>query len=134
MNPEVYGYLFERLLEAGARDVYVTAVLMKKNRPGHVLSVLVDPGQTECIADLILSETTSLGVRYHAVDRRMLARSSIRVSTQYGDVNVKVAHLPDRHRSAPEFEDCARLARSQSVPFQSVYDAALAAARKNTNS
>ena len=133
MNPEVYGYLFERLLEAGARDVYVTAVLMKKNRPGHVLSVLVDPAQTEQIADLILSETTSLGVRYHVVDRRMLARSSIRVSTEYGDVSVKVAHLPDRQRSAPEYEDCARLARDHSVPFQSVYDAALAAAREKTN-
>ena len=133
MNPEVYGYLFERLLEAGARDVYVTPVLMKKSRPGHLLSVLIDPEQVDRIADIVLSETTSLGVRYHDVERRMLARSSVSVSTRFGDVSVKMAHVNGRLRAAPEYEDCARLARSRGVPLQTVYEAALAAARENTD-
>ena len=101
MNPEVYGYLFERLLEAGARDVYVTPVLMKKSRPGHLLSVLVDPGQVDLIADIVLSETTSLGVRYHDVERRTLARSSVSVRTRFGEVSVKMAHVNGRLRAAP---------------------------------
>jgi pyridinium-3,5-bisthiocarboxylic acid mononucleotide nickel chelatase len=130
MSPEVFGYLFERLLEAGARDVYVTPVLMKKNRPGHLLSVLVDPGQTETLAEIILAETTSLGVRYHPVDRRMLPRTTVSVTTPYGDVQVKMAHLPGGQRAAPEYEDCAHLARSKNVPLQTIYDAALVAARE----
>jgi hypothetical protein len=130
MSPEVYGYLFERLLESGARDVYVTPVLMKKNRPGHLLSVLVDPGQVQSVADIVLAETTSLGVRYHDVERRMLARSVKSVHTEFGDIKVKLAHVNGNLRAAPEYEDCAHLARSQKVPFQTVYDAALAAARQ----
>lgn len=133
MNPEVYGYLFERLLEAGARDVYVTPVLMKKSRPGHLLSVLVDPGQVDLIADIVLAETTSLGVRYHDVERRTLARSSVSVRTRFGEVSVKMAHVNGRLRAAPEYEDCARLARGRGVPLQTVYDAALAAAWENAD-
>ena len=130
MSPEVYGYVFERLLEAGARDVYVTPVLMKKNRPGHLLSVLIDPEQVETIADVVLAETTSLGLRYHEVERRVLPRSTKSVQTEFGEVSVKMAHVNGRLRAAPEYEDCARLARSLGVPFQAIYDAALSAARK----
>ena len=106
---------------------------MKKSRPGHLLSVLIDPEQVDRIADIILSETTSLGVRYHDVERRMLARSSVSVSTRFGDVSVKMAHVNGRLRAAPEYEDCAHLARSRGVPLQTVYEAALAAARENTD-
>ena len=130
MNPEVFGYLFERLLEAGARDVYVTAVLMKKGRPGHLLSVLVDPALVSAIADLVLSETTSLGVRYHEVERRTLERSAVTVATSYGPVRVKVAHVARGRRVAPEFDDCAAIARRLGVPILTVYGAAIAAARE----
>lgn len=130
MNPEVFGYLFERLLEAGARDVYVTAVLMKKGRPGHLLSVLTDPGRLEAIADLVLAETTTLGVRYHEVDRRLLERSSATVATAYGPVRLKVAAIGALRRFAPEYDDCAAVARSRGVPILTVYAAAIAAARQ----
>lgn len=130
MSPEVFGFLFQRLLAAGARDVYVTPVLMKKNRPGHLLSVLTDPSLVDSMADLLLQETTSLGLRYHSVDRVVLPRTSASVATEYGDVRVKIANLPGRQRAKPEYEDCARLAHDQGVPFQVVYDAAVAATRK----
>lgn len=128
MNPEVYGYLFERLLEAGARDLYVTPVLMKKNRPGHLLSVLVDPAHLEAVSDVVLGETTSLGVRHYEVERRVLERSTLSVETEFGPVRVKVARLNGRRRVAPEYEDCAGLARSRRVPILSVYGAAVSAA------
>ena len=131
MNPEVYGYLFDRLLEAGARDVYVTPVHMKKGRPGNVLSVLVDEGLTEEMADLILRETTTIGLRFNRVERRVLERSSQTVSTPFGDLRVKVSsHLDGSSRRAPEYDDCARLAREANIPLLSVYEAAMAALKE----
>jgi hypothetical protein len=131
MNPEVYGYLFDRLLEEGAKDVYVTPVHMKKGRPGNVLTVLVDEGQMEDIADLILRETTTIGLRFNRVERRVLERSSQTVSTSLGDLRVKVcSHLDGSQRLAPEYEDCARLARANNIPLLSVYEAAMNALKE----
>ncbi|MFA6111228.1 MAG: nickel pincer cofactor biosynthesis protein LarC [Candidatus Latescibacterota bacterium] len=127
MNPEVFGYLFDLLLEQGARDVFVTPVLMKKGRPGSVLSVLVDEDRRDHLIDAVLRETTTLGVRFHAVDRRKLERAVIRVATPYGEVRVKTGTFDGRRRFAPEYEDCARLARQHRVPLLSVYAAAHAA-------
>lgn len=124
MNPEVYGYLFELLLARGARDVFTTPVHMKKGRPGNLLSVLVDEGQLETIIDTVLAETTTIGLRFHHVERRKLVRSSVLVQTEYGEVRVKACLLDERRRLAPEFDDCARLARENNVPILSVYDAA----------
>ena len=130
MNPEVYGYLFERLLEAGARDLYVTPVLMKKNRPGHLLSVLADPDRLEAVSEVVLGETTSLGVRHYEVERRVLERSTLSVETEFGPVRVKVARMNGGRRVAPEYDDCAGLARRCRVPILSVYGAAVSAAEE----
>lgn len=127
MNPEVFGYLFDLLLEQGARDVFVTPVLMKKGRPGSVLSVLVDEDRRDQLIAAVLRETTTLGVRFHAVDRRKLERAVTRVTTSYGEVRVKTGTFDGRRRYAPEYEDCARLARQHRVPLLSVYAAAHAA-------
>ena len=127
MNPEIFGYLFERLLAEGALDVYVAPVHMKKGRPGHLLSVLATEDGAEHLADLVLAETTTLGVRFHAVERRKLKREAASVETEFGPVRVKVCHWPGGRRVTPEYEDCARLARAGGVPIQSVYRAAAAA-------
>jgi uncharacterized protein (TIGR00299 family) protein len=127
MNPEVYGYLGERLLEQGARDVYLTPVQMKKGRPGTLLSVLAGEEQVDAVVELLLAETTTLGVRFHPVERRVLERSSISVDTPFGPVRVKVGHLGAGCRYAPEYEDCARLARRHQVPLLRIYEAARAA-------
>jgi pyridinium-3,5-bisthiocarboxylic acid mononucleotide nickel chelatase len=128
MNPEIYGYLFELLLERGARDVYVCPIFMKKGRPGHLLGVLTDAAHREVLAETILAETTTLGVRYHSVERRILERYQRQVETPFGPVGVKIGQLNGRLRAAPEYEDCARLAREHQVPILSVYEAASAAA------
>ena len=134
MNPEVYGYLFDRLLVGGARDVYVTPVHMKKGRPGSLLSVLADPEHLDRVADIVLSETTTTGLRYHYVERRKLERSSVTVETAYGSVRVKTASFDGVARHAPEYEDCARLARQKTVPILSVYEAARNAIEKGATS
>ena len=130
MNPEVYGYLFDRLLAQGACDVYATPVLMKKGRPGNVLSVLAPAGRLDELAAIVLQETTTIGLRYYEVERRVLERQIRAVATSYGEVNVKFSCIDEHRRAAPEYEDCARLAQQHQVPLLSVYEAARAAATK----
>ena len=99
MNPEVYGYLFDRLLAQGACDVYATPVLMKKGRPGNVLSVLAPAGRLDELAAIVLQETTTIGLRYYGVERRVLERQVCAVATPYGEVNVKFSSLDGRRRA-----------------------------------
>ena len=129
LNPELYDHVMERLLHAGARDVYLTPVHMKKNRPGIVLSVLCRESDREPLSAMVLNETSAIGLRYHAVRRRILERAIREVSTAYGTVRIKVAMAPDGHENvAPEYDDCKRIATEKSVPIKRVYQAALAAA------
>jgi len=128
-NPELYEHVLERLLSAGARDVFLSPVQMKKNRPGIVLSVLCAESDRERLSGIILSETSAIGVRYYPVQRLVLPRHHREVSTPYGSVQVKIAVSPDGHENvAPEYEDCKRLARERNVSIKLVYQAALVAA------
>ncbi len=127
MSPEIYGYLLDLLLERGARDVYITPIQMKKGRPAHLLSVLADEAQLDAVVNAVLEETTTIGVRFHPVERRKLERHIDTVSTPYGPVRVKVSQFDGRSRAAPEYEDCAGLARQHGVPIQTVFAAARAA-------
>lgn len=124
MSPEVFGFLFDRLLTAGARDVFVTPILMKKGRPAHLLSVLSSPPDAEQLAQIVLSETTTLGLRSHEVERRTLPRHWQQVMTPYGEVRLKVTQVGGHTRAVPEYEDCARLAREQNIPLLTVFAAA----------
>ena len=123
MNPEVYGYLSDRLFDTGAKDVYMTPIYMKKGRPGTLFSVITDEGLVDCMIDILFRETTTLGVRISRVSRRKVRRGSGTVRTEYGPVRVKVAYMEGFRSFAPEFEDCARIARERRVPILSVYDA-----------
>jgi uncharacterized protein (TIGR00299 family) protein len=129
LNPELYDHVIERLLRAGARDVYFAPVHMKKNRPGIVLSVLCSEPDRELLSAIVLNETSAIGVRYYPVRRRVLNRVIKEVATEFGPVRVKVAVAPDGHENlAPEYEDCKRVATQKDVPIKRVYQAALAAA------
>jgi uncharacterized protein (TIGR00299 family) protein len=128
-NPELYDYVMERLFAAGARDVWLQAVQMKKNRPGTQLSVLCAPADRDRLAAIVLTETSAIGVRYAAVGRLKLPREVVTVKTDFGDVRVKRSHDPEGGvHVAPEYDDCARLARAAAVPLKVVYQAAIAAA------
>ncbi|MEJ5370092.1 MAG: nickel pincer cofactor biosynthesis protein LarC [Bryobacteraceae bacterium] len=125
--PELLGHAMERLLEAGALDVTLEPVYMKKQRPGVRLSVIADPAQQEKLAALLFEETTTLGVRFWQAERRVLPRSHAEVQTPYGKVRMKVSPAG----SAPEFEDCRRLAAESGKPLKEIYAAAVAAYRNS---
>lgn len=128
MNPERYDYVLERLFAAGALDAWLAPVLMKKNRPGTLLSALCAPVLAPALTELLLAETTTLGVRRQAVWRTALLRDTTRIQTRYGDVVVKTAYRHGRPlRCKPEYEDCKRLALEHGVPIHAVYSAAHAA-------
>ncbi|MDB5171277.1 MAG: hypothetical protein JWN51_50 [Phycisphaerales bacterium] len=129
MNPQLYAAVSDKLFAAGARDVWITPVQMKKGRPGVVLSVMGVAADETSLAEIILHETTTLGVRVLALPRRHEARREMReVATPFGPVQVKVKWLGnDAAGVTPEFDDCRRLAESAGVPVRTVHDAAVAA-------
>lgn len=124
MTPEAAGFARERLLAAGALDVTLAPIYMKKDRPGFQLSVLAKPEDRERLAETTLRETSTLGVRFYPVQRRVLARSSQEVETPFGAVRMKIAESGDSKKASPEYEDCRRLALERNVPFQEVYQQA----------
>jgi hypothetical protein len=124
VSPQIVGHVMERAFELGALDCYFTAVQMKKNRPGVLLSVLCDVATKDSIMQLLFRETTTLGVRSYEVDRRALARSIVRVETQYGPIDVKVAQLDGQVvNEMPEFDQCRSAAARAGVPVKIVEDA-----------
>jgi hypothetical protein len=124
-SPQIVGHVMDRVLELGALDCFFTAVQMKKNRPGVLLSVLCEPGEKEAVMKLLFTETTTLGVRSYEVNRRALERSVVQVETQYGPISVKVAHLDGRVvNEMPEFEQCREAALKANVPLKVVEEAA----------
>ncbi|HEX9154028.1 MAG TPA: nickel pincer cofactor biosynthesis protein LarC, partial [Nitrospira sp.] len=121
MNPQIYGYFVEKALAAGALDVYITAVQMKKNRPGQCLSVICDPSKLDALARLVFAETTTIGLRIQKAHRRVLNRSQETIDTRFGQVRVKVARLNGSVLNAmPEFADCQRLAEENAIPLKEV--------------
>jgi uncharacterized protein (TIGR00299 family) protein len=126
-TPELLGYAMERLLAAGALDVFFTPIQMKKNRPGTLLGVIAPPDRATTLAELILRETTTLGVRLRRSPRLIAGRRQETITTPFGPVRVKLKLLGDQAIAAPEYEDCAQLARETGAPLQDVYRAALLA-------
>lgn len=129
MNPELYGAVTQRLFAAGARDVWLTPVQMKKGRPGVVLSLIAPASLEAALSDLLLRETTTLGVRVHAVHRHEAMRDQRTVDTRYGPVQVKLKLIGGQIWGAmPEYDDCQRAAEAAGVPVRLVYEEALAQA------
>ena len=123
MNPEFYDYVFDRLLAAGARDVFLSSIQMKKNRPGTLLRIIAEPKDRETLARIVLTETSTIGVRYYPVRRVILKRLSERLKTRYGTIKVKIAEEPDgTKRVAPEYDDLKRIAAAKKIPLKLLYD------------
>jgi pyridinium-3,5-bisthiocarboxylic acid mononucleotide nickel chelatase len=134
MSPQVFGYVMERALAQGALDVFGTAVQMKKNRPGMLLTVLCRPEDAQQLTRLIFAETTSLGVRMRQEARATLARRHVSVQTKWGDVRMKLANLNGSISNyAPEYEDCRRIAEQQQVPLKAVMQEAIKMYLEETN-
>ncbi len=135
MNPEFYDYIMDKLFAAGALDVYLNPVQMKKNRPGVKISILAKEADLEEIADILMVESSTLGVRViENVKRFCLERKTEFVSTPLGEIRVKIACKGKAiMNAAPEYDDCKRVARESDVPLKEVYRTALKAVENNKN-
>jgi uncharacterized protein (TIGR00299 family) protein len=125
MNPQFYGHVMEKLMAAGARDVYLTPIQMKKNRPGTLLGVIASRDDEAALAELLLRETTTLGLRVQPIRRYEAKREIGHIETVYGTLSVKRKILDGRViQAAPEYDDCVRLATDKGVSLIEVYRAA----------
>jgi uncharacterized protein (DUF111 family) len=123
MNPEIYGYVMERLLEDGALDVIWIPVYMKKNRPGTMIQVMCEDKDKDRIIHRLLSETTAIGVRVDSTARVKLPRKVETVSTTLGEVQIKHVKGPaDKLHMVPEYEACKRIALEKNLPLKVVYE------------
>ncbi len=123
MNPQGYELLMERLQAQGALDVTLTPVIMKRSRPGIVLTVLADHAKLESVLRVVFAETTTLGVRIQEISRRLLSRESVEISTKFGPVRIKVAKATGRRgptKARPEYRDCKRLAEETGLPLPTI--------------
>jgi len=126
LNPQVFGYVMERLLVEGALDVFGTPVQMKKNRPGMLLTVLARTEDVSRLSKLIFGETTTLGIRMRQERRQTLVRRSVAIQTPWGEVRMKVANLNGSIANyAPEYEDCRRIADEHKIPLKQVMQEAI---------
>ena len=124
MNPQFYEYIMESLFTKGAKDVFLNPIIMKKNRPGVVLSLIANPAQVQSLVDVLFRETTTLGVRISEIKKRLILKREIcAVSTRWGEVNVKVRTISkDQRTLSPEYEDCKRLARENHLSIGKIYE------------
>ena len=123
MNSEVFSYIYEKMLNMGALDVYTQSIYMKKNRPAVKLSVICEEYHLSEMIDFILKETTTLGVRYNKLSRQVLERKEIKIKTKYGNVSVKLGYYNGKLlKYSPEYEECKVIAENFKMPIKSVYD------------
>ncbi|HYL12797.1 MAG TPA: nickel pincer cofactor biosynthesis protein LarC [Terriglobales bacterium] len=126
LNPQVFGYVMDRLLEEGALEAFGLPVQMKKNRPGMLLTVLCKPEDAAKLSELIFAETTTLGIRHRDEPRQILQRKWLTVATRWGDVRLKIASMNGTVTNyAPEYEDCRRIAVEHRVPLKTVMQEAV---------
>lgn len=131
MSPQLYEPLLERLLEAGALDVWLTPVIMKRSRPGVVLTALCEPGRVSDLSRLLFEESSTIGVRWTAYQRSRLEREMVRLQTAYGPVTFKVSRLEGRVVTVtPEFEEVRRIARDLGLPVREVLEQARVEGRR----
>jgi uncharacterized protein (DUF111 family) len=122
MNPEFYDYIIDSLFSAGAKDVFITPIIMKKSRPAVKLSVLCTPEAEGRVNEVLFRETSTIGVRKYNIDKTMLSRKIEVVATRYGDIRVKSAFYEGVCiKSKPEYEDCIKIAREKAIPVSHVY-------------
>lgn len=130
LSPELFGYAAERLLAAGALDVFTAPLVMKKSRPGVLLTVIARPADADLLCDIVFAETTTAGIRITRQERRILDRAFMSVETRFGEIRVKVFRRGDEVLTvAPEYEECRRAAAAHGVACREVYDEAKSGAR-----
>jgi len=130
MNPQIYDYLIEKVLQMGALDIFCATVQMKKNRRGTLVTILCRPEMVTALSDFLFRETTTIGLRWRLDNRFTLKRDFITVKTRFGEISCKTAsHGGALINVTPEYEDCKRVAKEQDVPLKTVLEEAHSQAR-----
>ena len=124
MNPQFYDHVMERLFAAGARDVFLAPIQMKKNRPGTLLTRhLPSRAIGKSSRELSCTRPSTIGIRHYPISRIILQRESKKVKTRYGEVTVKIVEQPDgRKRATPEYDDIKRIAAAKNLPIKLIHD------------
>ncbi len=131
MNPEFFNYISDRLFDAGASDVFLANIMMKKGRPGVVLNVICEEERAEILKSIIFTESTSLGIRTFPFRKDTLSRKFEKVRTIYGEVTVKHSFFKDTEVSTkPEYDDCSRIAAEKGIPLKEVFNNIMASLLK----
>ncbi len=123
MSSEIYSYLYERILAQGALDIYTESIYMKKNRPAYKVTVLCNEEDLDKFTTLLLTDTSTFGVRYHKLERAMLDRKFEKINTKYGDIQIKLGYLNGKLiKVTPEYEDCKIMAKKEKMPLVKVFN------------
>ena len=122
LNPEVYPYIVEKLFKNDVLDVYITPVIMKKGRPGNIISVLCEKKNFKEVVEIIFNETTTIGLRVSDIKRLKLKRELIEINTPFGKVKAKKIYIDDEERIIPEYEECKKIAEKNKLPLNKVYN------------
>ncbi len=121
MSSEVYSYVYEKVINEGALDVYTQSIYMKKNRPAIKLCILCKEEDLNKFIDVIILETTTFGIRYNRYNRVVLDRKFTELETEYGNINVKLGYYKGKLiRVTPEYEDCKKVAENANLPLNSI--------------
>ena len=122
MNPEIFPYVIERLMENGALDAYLTQIMMKKNRPAIKITSLCVKEDIDVLSKIIFEETTTLGIRIFRAERKILQREIKTITTRYGKIKIKISKLNGKIKNiTPEYEDCVKIARKKKIPLKNIY-------------
>ncbi|HEX2969311.1 MAG TPA: nickel pincer cofactor biosynthesis protein LarC [Bacteroidales bacterium] len=133
MNPEFFGYISEKLFKAGASDVYLSNIMMKKGRPGIILNIICEEGLADSVKNIVFTESTSLGIRTFPFRKDTLARKLETIETEFGTVTIKRSFFRGKEVSVkPEYEDCKKIAAEKDIPVKEVYAGILSAIRRNS--
>lgn len=123
MNPEIYPYAMEQILKAGAKDVFLSNIIMKKGRPGIKISVIIDFGLQFTIEKILFKNTTTIGIRKYQINRTVLPRSNKTIKTKFGELKVKVVEIEGKNMVRPEYEECKKLADKKGINILEIYRA-----------
>lgn len=119
MSQEIYSYLYDKILEAGALDVYTEGIYMKKNRPANKITILCEENDLEKFVEILITETSTFGVRYHKYNRERLKRKFTKIDTIYGEISIKLGYYNDKLiKVTPEYEDCKIISKNTGIPLQ----------------
>lgn len=122
MSSEIYSHLYEQILAQGALDMYTESIYMKKNRPAYKITVLCNEDDLENFTKMLLIETSTFGVRYNKLQRKMLDRKFEKISTKYGDIQIKLGYLNGKLiKVTPEYEHCKIIANRENIPLIKVF-------------